>query len=81
MSSIQKEWLSFKNAAVPKDAPVTQVKDMQIAFYAGVLCTTKVVLEITADMTEDDAVNALEDLVTDAQTTLQQITNPSAKPH
>ena len=36
MGGLQKEWLIFRKQVIPPDAPDVQVREMKLAFHAGI---------------------------------------------
>ena len=72
ITPLQKEWLEFKAAAVPETACEAQINDMKTSFCAGVLVATRMFMQITESMNEDDGVIALQMIVNEANAEIQK---------
>lgn len=66
---LQMEWESFKEAAVPADAPDYQVRDMQMAFYGGALSVLTTQCEVVSkeETTMKEGVELLRSMYSEVQ--------------
>ena len=54
MRTIKEEWLSYR-AILPADASPIQIQETRRAFYAGCVCTLKILSALEDDNLSDDA--------------------------
>ena len=60
---IESQWENFRKRVIPSDAPVDQLKEMKVAFYAGVILVYHCVEVLgEAEISEYTAVKVLESL-------------------
>ena len=63
MKRLEKEWVSYRDSVVPKDASAVQLEETRRAFYAGAAAIHSVImrmLEPGAEATESDVANMQE---------------------
>lgn len=68
MMTVQKQWELFASLVVPKNAPVAQVREMRIAFYAGAQAVLGMMWDIGDNsISEDGGVAIIEGLVAETK--------------
>lgn len=74
LDRLKREWGSFANSVIPRDAPLIQRREMRRAFYAGAQTMLTLCAALgTEEYSEEEGCRVLEELTQELQAFLSRV--------